>query len=110
MKFPYLKIPREDPRKKWISRPIIPITLFGPEGSVNIDALIDSGADRCLFNAQIGREIGLNIERGEKETFSGIEGGRVEPIFIKFNFKLLELIKKLKLLPDLLIHQEFLQF
>ena len=62
MRFSYLKIPRDDPRKKWISRPIIPITLFGPKGSVNVDALIDFGADRCLFNGELGREIGLEIE------------------------------------------------
>jgi hypothetical protein len=77
MKFPYLKTLRTDPRKKWISRPIIPVSLFGPKGGVNVDALIDSGTDRCLFNAQLGREIGLEIEKGERETFSGIEGGEI---------------------------------
>ena len=77
MKFPYLKIPTKEPGKKWISRPIIPVTLFGPKGSVTVDALIDSGTDRCLFHADLGREIGLDLEKGEKETFSGIEGGRI---------------------------------
>jgi predicted aspartyl protease len=77
MKFPYIKTPQSDPRKKWISRPIIPVTLFGPKGDIRVDALIDSGADKCLFNAEIGREIGLEIEKGEKEIFSGIEGGKI---------------------------------
>jgi len=77
MKFAYLKIPKKDSREKWIGRPIIPISLFGPKGSIYIDALVDSGADRCLFDAQIGREIGLEIEKGKKEIFSGVEGGEV---------------------------------
>lgn len=77
MKFPYIKTPYLDPHKKWIARPIIPITLFGPAGNINISALIDSGADRCLFNAEIGQEIGLDIYAGQREFFSGIEGGRL---------------------------------
>jgi len=97
MKFPYLKTPRADPRKKWISRPIIPITLFGPKGSVNVDALIDSGADRCLFNAQIGREIGLEIEKGEKESFSGIEGGEIVAYLHKVKLQIIGIDKIVEL-------------
>lgn len=77
MKFPYIKTPVIDPRRKWTSRPIIPVTLFGPKGSVNVDALIDSGADKCLFNSALGNEIGLDLEKGEKENFSGIEGEEI---------------------------------
>ncbi len=77
MKFPYIKIPAQDPKRQWISRPIITVTLFGSNGSVAVDALIDSGADKCLFNAALGREIGLDLNRGIKETFSGIEGGQI---------------------------------
>jgi hypothetical protein len=38
---------------------------------------LDSGADKCLFSNQLGEEIGLDLEKGEEETFSGIEGGRI---------------------------------
>jgi len=98
MKFPYLKTPRVDPRKKWISRPIIPITLFGPKGSVSIDALIDSGADRCLFNDQIGREIGLDLEKGEKEIFSGIEGGQIGAYLHKIQLKIIGIEKRIEII------------
>lgn len=77
MKFPYVKIPTRDPRRKWLSRPLIPVTLFGPRGSIYIDALVDSGADISLFHSDIGRDIGLEIEKGERQVFSGIEGGNV---------------------------------
>jgi len=77
MKFPYIKIPSADPRKKWVSRPMIQVTLFGPRGSVAVWALIDSGADKCLFHSALGKEIGLNIEKGKKEGFSGIKGEEI---------------------------------
>lgn len=57
MKFPYLKIPSVDPRKPWIIRPIIPLIISSQQKSVRTDALIDSGADRCLFNLEIGEII-----------------------------------------------------
>lgn len=98
MKFPYLKIPRKDPSKKWVTRPIIPVTLFGPKGSVNVDALIDSGADRCLFNAELGREIGLDLEKGEKEIFSGIEGGKIGAFLHKIQLQVIGIEKKIEII------------
>lgn len=98
MKFPYFKTPREDPRKRWISRPIIPVTLFGPKGSINIDALIDSGADRCLFNSQIGKEIGLEIEKGEREIFSGIEGGKLLAYLHKIHLQIIGINKIIEII------------
>jgi hypothetical protein len=82
MKFKYIKIPTRDPSRKWIRRPIIPITLSARIGvitqSVNIDALLDSGADKCLFNAEIGEALGLDVKSGATEYFGGVEGGRME--------------------------------
>jgi len=89
MKFSYLKIPHSNPNKKWISRPIIPVTLHGPKGSVNVHALLDSGADKCLFSDQFAEEIGLDLKSGEEETFSGIEGGRVKTYLHKIEMQLI---------------------
>jgi hypothetical protein len=38
------------------------------------EAIIDSGASRCLFHSSIGRFLGLQIERGLVEDTSGING------------------------------------
>ena len=38
------------------------------------EAIIDSGASRCMFHASIGRYIGLDIEKGEVEDTAGITG------------------------------------
>lgn len=78
MKFPYLKLPFSDPKLKWVSRPYIPIRLIGPRGVWEGYGLIDSGADRCLFNIQIAEKIGLNLKGGKIQDFGGIEGGVLE--------------------------------
>lgn len=38
------------------------------------EALIDSGATRCLFHADIGRHLGLDIQKGDYEKTQGIGG------------------------------------
>ena len=38
------------------------------------EAVIDSGASRCIFHASIGRFIGLEIEKGTIEETLGING------------------------------------
>ena len=77
MKFRYVKIPTGDPKRKWISRPMLPLVIHYGTHSTAVSALIDSGADRSLFHASIADEIGIPREAGEKETFSGIEGGEI---------------------------------
>ena len=39
------------------------------------EAIIDSGASRCIFHTSIGRAIGFDIERGRKEDTTGVSGG-----------------------------------
>lgn len=97
MKFPYVKVPTADPRRKWIARPIIPIKIFGPKGSVTIDALIDSGADRSLFNIEIASEIGLDLKRCPVEKFSGIEAGVLLARIYKIPVQILGMDEKIEI-------------
>lgn len=78
MRFPYIKLPSVDPSLKRIARPYIPVRISGSKGFWEGYGLIDSGADRSLFNIQIAEKIGLNLSRDEIELFSGIEGGALE--------------------------------
>jgi len=57
-----------------VLRPIIPIGLLFNGRSVRYEALIDSGADFNIFNAEIGEILGININSGKKIKFSGIAG------------------------------------
>ena len=38
------------------------------------EAVIDSGATRCMFHADIGRFLGLDIRQGKLEKTNGIDG------------------------------------
>lgn len=90
MKFDYLKQPNFlNPQKPWISRPLIPVRLLHKEKHLDVYALIDSGADASVFHSSIARELGINIESGRQEQFSGISEGSIEVYFhiIKLQIK-----------------------
>ena len=42
--------------------------------SKRFEALIDSGASRCIFHADIGRAVGFDVKKGEEEETVGISG------------------------------------
>ena len=77
MKFPYIKIPTSDPVKPWKPLPLIPIRVFDETGdsSLEILALLDSGADKSLFNAEIAKVLKIDLSTASEENFTGIEGG-----------------------------------
>ncbi len=76
MKFKYLKFPLDKHSSFFgssILKPIIPIELSVGKISIRYAALIDSGADFCIFDAEIGENLGLNIESGIQVDFGGIQ-------------------------------------
>lgn len=97
MKFPYLKFPPLSPTLKWISRPLIPIIIIGPTGSWEGHGLIDSGADRCLFNVEIAKQIGIDPLESSTEDFSGIEGGKISAKISKVRLKIIGIDQEIEL-------------
>ena len=77
MKFPYIKVPTPDPVKPWKPLPLIPISVFDETGdsSLEILALLDSGADKSLFNAEIAKVLKIDFSTASEENFTGIEEG-----------------------------------
>lgn len=76
MKFPYLKLLLEQKSDFFgssIAKPIIPIKLSNQNNTAKYAALIDSGADFCIFDAEAGEYIGLDIRSGRKQIFGGIQ-------------------------------------
>lgn len=76
MKFRYHKFPLKPPSKFFgsaILKPIIPVKLKINNREVRYAALIDSGADFCIFDAEIGEYLGIDIRSGVKEVFGGIQ-------------------------------------
>ncbi|OGY79588.1 MAG: hypothetical protein A3B74_02310 [Candidatus Kerfeldbacteria bacterium RIFCSPHIGHO2_02_FULL_42_14] len=76
MKFSYFKFPlsaRSEFFGSSILKPIIPIELVGEADAFRYDALIDSGADFCIFDATIGETLGFDVRSGKVERFGGIQ-------------------------------------
>ena len=78
MKYKYLISLNKDPNKPHFRRPIVDVELFGPNGGISTIALVDSGADYCLFNVEFAKAIGIDINRCEKGMTVGIEGAGKE--------------------------------
>lgn len=58
---------------KRILKPIIPIKILNNDAILQYAALIDSGADFCIFDAGLGEYLGLNITSGMEIQFGGIQ-------------------------------------
>ena len=68
MKFGYKKF------SSTVLRPIIPIEIGYKDFFIGYEVLVDSGADICIFDAEIGELLGINIKLGEKKEVYGITG------------------------------------
>lgn len=98
MKFPYLKLPSTVPKLKWVARPYIQVKLTGPGGISAGYALIDSGADRSLFNIQIAEKIGLDLTKAPQEYFGGIEGGNLKAKLHKVKLEIVGMDEEIEIL------------
>lgn len=76
MKFKYRKINLKDPfsNKKYILRPIIPVSLQYKDKSIHYEALIDTGADFCIFPIELATTLGINLNPDKIVYFSGVGG------------------------------------
>src|SRR5438270_7318367 len=75
MRFDYVK-ERVDgqPKKQWPKRAKLPVTLFYNGRRQNMYALVDSGADECLFHSGIAGRLGIDVKSGLLKKFGGITG------------------------------------
>jgi len=55
-------------------RPVVPIKLKNGEVSIGYEVLVDSGADLCIFDAEIGEAIGINVKKGIPKEVFGVGG------------------------------------
>lgn len=76
LKLPYRKIPDGKGSYGYYAALAVNIALLQKSAprSKRFEAIIDSGASRCIFHADIGRAIGLNISSGAVETTLGVAG------------------------------------
>lgn len=58
--------------------PVIPVTVSLDDHCFVTEALVDSGAASCIFDAQIAGLLGIkNVRRGGRLEFEGISGHRI---------------------------------
>jgi len=84
MKFSYKKFLLKERSEifGWqLLKPIIPVKLIVDKNSIAYEALIDSGADFCIFDAEVGEYLGLDIKSGTREEFGGIVGTEKAEVF-----------------------------
>lgn len=89
MKFPYLKQPSAiNPSAPWISRPVVPVRLEYKAVSLEVLALLDSGADISLFNATVAEELLIDITSGDHQEFFGISGHTIDVYYHSIGIQL----------------------
>lgn len=77
MKFSYLKFPLPERSEFFghsILRPVIPMRIKVGMNEIQYQALVDSGADFCIFDAEVGEMLGLDVRAGSELRFSGVQG------------------------------------
>ena len=57
-----------------VLRPVIPIKLKNGNQEIDYQVLVDSGADICLFDEEIGRAIGIDVKSGKPREVFGVGG------------------------------------
>lgn len=76
LKFKYNKFPAKPSEafpQDFVFQPTLDIVLINPKKRKRIvcHALVDSGADFCLFHGLIGEAIGLDVRTGKVQHFRG---------------------------------------
>ena len=67
MIFPYVKY-------NGVLRPVVPIKLKNKNQEIGYDVLVDSGADFCIFDAEMGEAVGIDIKKGKPREVFGVGG------------------------------------
>jgi hypothetical protein len=89
-----------------VERPIIPVIVRNPATgqSARYFALVDSGADVCVFAAEIGELIGLDVFGGRERMVSGVVAGEARPYYVhevEIQVGLLRRASAIGFMPDL---------
>ena len=78
----------------FIREPIVAVDLIGSTGEVEkTHALIDSGANDCVFNMRHARSLGINLHECQIKNTVGIEGKPMSVYFTELEIEILGLGK-----------------
>ena len=76
MRFPYKNYPTPQGGFDWWAALLVQLANPARHSppTKKFEAIIDSGASKCIFHSDIGKAVGLNIEKGEEEATTGVSG------------------------------------
>lgn len=79
MKLKYRKSSTPAPfsQKSNLFRPIIPLSIGSAKQTLRFEALIDSGADFCIFPTGLAKELNVNLTQAKSIYFSSATGNMV---------------------------------
>ncbi|MCI0488465.1 MAG: retropepsin-like domain-containing protein [Blastocatellia bacterium] len=72
MRYKYQRIRSKQDPNIVILEPIIPVGLRYKDKRLVVTALIDSGAELCLFHSSVGKALGIDLHSGREEHIKGI--------------------------------------
>ena len=76
MRFPYRHFQDKNNPEEVIIKPMIEIRLSHGNKGLKLLALIDSGADACLFHESVAETLEIDYKQGPAKEFSGISGSQ----------------------------------
>lgn len=84
--FPYETVPLDPPseafpRRTTTLRPRIPVVLAAEDTRFPCLALVDSGADDCLFPISFATHLGLKVPGRRRYAFGGAGGGDIQTAY-----------------------------
>ena len=87
MKYDYKPFPLAEPdpvnKSPFVWRPVLKVVILANhKRTPPIETLLDTGADRTIFHAQIARSLGIQIEKGIPYSLGGIASAVVMPGYI----------------------------
>lgn len=90
MKLPYRPEPSTPgaahPDRTSVLRPRIHVRLFHKNRFIDLLALVDSGADDCIFPLEVATELGLLLKEENTNRYAGIGSGHIGAAFTHVQF------------------------
>jgi hypothetical protein len=81
VKFKYTQSLATDSKGHFLSRPLLEVELRGPQRTVTVLGLLDSGADMSLMNIRYAQALGIALDKLPTKDFVGISDARVPTYF-----------------------------
>ena len=70
--------------------PIVSVTFvnLGNNKSINVDCLVDSGADDILLHSEFAKILELDVENGEERLYQGIGGKPIKAFLFRLKMQI----------------------